>query len=100
LFDLEKYVFCQSMTVLPALQQKAPSKMTLAEHRAKKQSRLQQLKREKLKQCRLYGQIGSDVREAQHQKAIALTEGNPLAIDQGAAYGRKIAKLRAKYRPL
>jgi hypothetical protein len=88
------------MAALPRLQPKPPLRGSLSEHTAKKQNRLQKLKLEKLAQHRLYDQMGSEVREAQHQKVIALTEGNPLAVDQGAAYARKIAKLRVKYRSL
>jgi hypothetical protein len=84
------------MSVLPALP-KSGARSPQSDPEATKIEKLEQLRRDNAAEKRMWQALGRKTREEQMQKAIAMTHGNPLGIDQAAEYNRNIARLRRKY---
>jgi ferric-dicitrate binding protein FerR (iron transport regulator) len=71
--------------------------MPLEEYEAEKRRRLDRLIQETKENQRAFRQLSAVTRQAQLQKALSLTETNPLKRDEAERYCVTMARIQRKY---
>jgi hypothetical protein len=86
-----------ALATLPPLSKSADARQPPGERGAAKSEKLARLRQDGIAQERMWQNLGRKTRQEQITKAMAMTHGSPLAVDQAAEYARSLTRLRRKY---